>query len=97
MRGHGPARASSSAGVVRSLPTEYGKRDGSGAPLAQSVNIIGGAISGGDEAPAAPAAQEPMPATAQEALIPEPAKAKPVPSITPGEDALPFDDGGIIL
>ena len=31
------------------------------------------------------------------AVIPEPAKAKPAPSITPGEDALPFDDGGIIL
>ena len=95
--GQGPARASSTAGVVRALPTEYGKRDGSGAPLAQSVNIIGGALSGGNDDSAVSAAQEPLPATRQEALIPEPPKAKAAPAITPGDDALPFDDGGVIL
>ncbi|MEF9874530.1 MAG: DNA topoisomerase IV, partial [Glutamicibacter sp.] len=93
----GPARASSTAGVVRALPTEYGKRDGSGAPLAQSVNIIGGTIAGGHDALAAPAAQDLQATARQEALIPEPTKAKAAPAITPGEDALPFDDGGVIL
>jgi DNA gyrase subunit A len=39
--GRGPARASSSTGVARSLPSEFGRRDGSGVPLAQSVDEIG--------------------------------------------------------
>ena len=36
--GHGPAKASSSAGVARSLPQEHGRRDGSGIPLSQAVD-----------------------------------------------------------
>ncbi|WP_372498012.1 DNA gyrase/topoisomerase IV subunit A [Sinomonas terrae] len=39
--GHGPAKASSSAGVARSLPTEPGRRDGSGVPLSQTVEEVG--------------------------------------------------------
>ncbi|MDP9885121.1 DNA gyrase subunit A [Sinomonas atrocyanea] len=39
--GRGPARASSSAGVARSLPSEFGRRDGSGVTLAQSVDAVG--------------------------------------------------------
>jgi DNA gyrase subunit A len=39
--GRGPARASSSAGVARSLPSEFGRRDGSGVTLAQSVDEVG--------------------------------------------------------
>ncbi|WP_430295055.1 DNA gyrase/topoisomerase IV subunit A [Sinomonas sp. B1-1] len=39
--GPGPAKASSSAGVARSLPSEHGRRDGSGVPLAQSVDEVG--------------------------------------------------------
>ena len=39
--GHGPARASSAAGVARSLPQEHSRRDGSGVPLSQSVDLIG--------------------------------------------------------
>ncbi|WP_425471514.1 DNA gyrase/topoisomerase IV subunit A [Sinomonas susongensis] len=39
--GHGPAKASSSAGVARSLPTEPGRRDGSGVPLSQAVEEVG--------------------------------------------------------
>jgi len=39
--GRGPARASSAAGVARSLPQEHGRRDGSGVPLSQSVDLIG--------------------------------------------------------
>jgi DNA gyrase subunit A len=39
--GRGPAKASSSAGVARSLPSEHGRRDGSGVPLTQSVDEVG--------------------------------------------------------
>ncbi|NUP75529.1 MAG: DNA topoisomerase IV, partial [Sinomonas sp.] len=39
--GHGPAKASSNAGVARSLPTEHGRRDGSGVPLSQAVEAVG--------------------------------------------------------
>ncbi|WP_423246834.1 DNA gyrase/topoisomerase IV subunit A [Sinomonas puerhi] len=39
--GRGPAKASSAAGVARSLPSEHGRRDGSGVPLSQSVDEIG--------------------------------------------------------
>jgi DNA gyrase subunit A len=39
--GHGPAKASSSAGVARSLPQEHGRRDGSGIPLSQAVDVVG--------------------------------------------------------
>jgi len=39
--GHGPAKASSAAGVARSLPQEHGRRDGSGVPLSQAVEAIG--------------------------------------------------------
>ncbi|GAB3249916.1 DNA gyrase/topoisomerase IV subunit A [Arthrobacter pigmenti] len=39
--GHGPAKAASSKGVARALPTEYSRRDGSGVPLSQTVELIG--------------------------------------------------------
>ncbi|MFJ4284497.1 DNA topoisomerase (ATP-hydrolyzing) subunit A [Paenarthrobacter nicotinovorans] len=39
--GHGPAKASSAAGVARALPLEHGRRDGSGVPLSQPVEAIG--------------------------------------------------------
>lgn len=39
--GIGPAKAVSSAGVARTLPTEFGPRDGSGVLLAQSIDAIG--------------------------------------------------------
>ena len=39
--GHGPAKASSLAGVARSLPGEHGRRDGSGIPLSQAIDTIG--------------------------------------------------------
>ncbi|WP_432245914.1 DNA gyrase/topoisomerase IV subunit A [Arthrobacter sp. G.S.26] len=53
--GHGPAKASSLAGVARSLPQEHGRRDGSGIPLSQAVDAIGPAMAWeapGDEAKA---------------------------------------------
>lgn len=57
--GQGPARASSTAGIVRALPTEYAKRDGSGAPLAQSINILGGTLSVNGAQPAPVVQDEP--------------------------------------
>lgn len=39
--GIGPAKAVSAAGVARTLPGEFGARDGSGVPLAQAVDAIG--------------------------------------------------------
>ena len=39
--GVGPAKAASSGGVARSLPTEHGARDGSGVMLTQSIGIAG--------------------------------------------------------
>ncbi len=39
--GHGPAKAASSNGVSRALPNEYGRRDGSGVPLSQTVELVG--------------------------------------------------------
>ncbi|MFJ4208188.1 DNA topoisomerase (ATP-hydrolyzing) subunit A [Paenarthrobacter sp. NPDC089675] len=43
--GHGPAKASSAAGVARALPHEHGRRDGSGVPLSQPVEAIGPSMS----------------------------------------------------
>lgn len=42
--GHGPAKAASAAGVARSLPQEHGRRDGSGVPLSQPVDVVGPAM-----------------------------------------------------
>jgi DNA gyrase subunit A len=39
--GHGPAKAAGSNGVARALPTEHGRRDGSGIPLAHPVDAVG--------------------------------------------------------
>ncbi|WP_457966782.1 DNA topoisomerase IV subunit A [Arthrobacter sp. D1-29] len=50
--GHGPAKASSLAGVARSLPQEHGRRDGSGIPLSQPVDVIGPAMAWPDPDPA---------------------------------------------
>jgi DNA gyrase subunit A len=47
--GHGPAKASSLAGVARSLPQEHGRRDGSGVPLSQPVDVIGPAMAWPDQ------------------------------------------------
>jgi DNA gyrase subunit A len=43
--GHGPAKASAASGVTRSLPTEHGRRDGSGIPLSQAVEAVGPSLS----------------------------------------------------
>jgi DNA gyrase subunit A len=51
--GHGPARASSLAGVARALPQEHGRRDGSGIPLSQAIDAIGPSMTWSDTAEAA--------------------------------------------
>ncbi|MBD8045026.1 DNA topoisomerase IV subunit A [Arthrobacter sp. Sa2BUA2] len=43
--GHGPAKAAAANGVARALPTEHGRRDGSGVPLASPVDHIGPSLS----------------------------------------------------
>ncbi|QDW29515.1 DNA topoisomerase IV subunit A [Arthrobacter sp. KBS0702] len=48
--GHGPAKASSLAGVARSLPGEHGRRDGSGIPLSQAIDAIGPSVAWAEEA-----------------------------------------------
>ena len=44
--GHGPGKAVSAAGVARSLPTEYGRRDGSGVGIDRAVAAVGPALTG---------------------------------------------------
>ena len=85
--GPGPARASSPAGVVRALPTEYGKRDGSGAPLAQSIAILGGILPQETAAATRAADQAPAPVAVPETKIGHELV----------EDTLPFSDGGVIV
>ncbi|MFD1214369.1 DNA topoisomerase (ATP-hydrolyzing) subunit A [Arthrobacter sp. GCM10027362] len=43
--GHGPAKAAADNGAARTLPTEHGRRDGSGVPLAQAVDAVGPSFS----------------------------------------------------
>ncbi|MEQ4518297.1 DNA topoisomerase IV subunit A [Pseudarthrobacter sp. B907] len=50
--GHGPAKASSLAGVARSLPGEHGRRDGSGIPLSQAIDAIGPSMAWASDEPA---------------------------------------------
>lgn len=68
--GAGPARGASKGGMARALPLEYGRRDGSGVPLTQAVEIMGpagsvaalkpadDAVAAGAETPAGTAAAD---------------------------------------
>ncbi|MEE2569659.1 DNA topoisomerase IV subunit A [Pseudarthrobacter sp. J64] len=64
--GHGPAKASSAAGVARSLPQEHGRRDGSGVPLSQAIDVVGPAMAWPEAASGEATAQE---TTAQESTV----------------------------
>ncbi|HET8878541.1 MAG TPA: DNA topoisomerase IV subunit A [Arthrobacter sp.] len=55
--GHGPAKASSLAGVARSLPLEHGRRDGSGIPLSQAIDAIGPSMAWADQQAGEPASE----------------------------------------
>ncbi|WP_181033506.1 DNA topoisomerase (ATP-hydrolyzing) subunit A [Arthrobacter sp. SX1312] len=78
--GHGPARAASANGVARALPTEHGRRDGSGVPLTQQIDAVGPNLVGLIEAtrPAVPEVGGPTAAASQPG--------------DPARDALPDDD-----
>lgn len=108
--GHGPAKAASAAGVARALPTEHGRRDGSGVPLAQQVDALGGTLNGMD-AGASGAAAEPNASastgaggsgadrTESGAALPaglpgEPSRRAPL--AAPEEDSLPFGGSGVL-
>ncbi|MDO5742834.1 MAG: DNA topoisomerase IV subunit A [Micrococcaceae bacterium] len=84
--GAGPARASSAAGVVRALPTEYSRRDGSGVPLAQGIDLLGGmpvVESAADEAQGA-------------GELPAAGTSTRAPLKAPEADSKPFADSGVV-
>ncbi len=86
--GAGPARASSAAGVVRALPTEYAKRDGSGVPLAQGIDLLGGTpVAEGTETSGA---------WAPDGRLPLPGSSTRAPLAAPAEDSVPFADSGVV-
>ncbi len=106
--GHGPARASTSGGVARALPTEFGRRDGSGVPLTQSLDVIGPAFA--LRAAAESGTQAAAPASSGTAAQPVPSGDLPqhasyaagatapraAAAAAPGEDSDPFADGGAV-
>ncbi|THJ67509.1 DNA topoisomerase IV subunit A [Arthrobacter echini] len=69
--GHGPARAASANGVARALPTEHGRRDGSGVPLTQRIDAVGPSLSGLVEAPDAGSAVSTAPSVPPRAAAPD--------------------------
>ena len=80
--GAGPARGASKGGMARALPLEYGRRDGSGVPLTQAVEIMGpagsvAALKPADDAVAA-GTETPAGTAAADAVQAEPATAKTV-------------------
>ncbi|GHD01151.1 DNA topoisomerase (ATP-hydrolyzing) [Zhihengliuella salsuginis] len=106
--GRGPAKASSAAGISRALPTEHGRRDGSGVPLAQRIDLLAGSVGGLDpeagaadgpapQADAAPAADRAPSRTAEPTLDSllddEPRRA---PLAAPEQDSIPFGDPGVV-
>ncbi|WP_237223786.1 DNA gyrase/topoisomerase IV subunit A [Rothia nasisuis] len=75
--GVGPAKAVSSAGVARTLPTEFGPRDGSGVLLAQSIDAIGPnyrALT--SPAPVSAASEEPTDQTKAQVAVDGPVEAE---------------------
>ncbi|MBG6085676.1 DNA gyrase/topoisomerase IV subunit A [Zhihengliuella flava] len=87
--GHGPARASSAAGVARALPTEHGRRDGSGVPLAQRVDLLAGSLS-----EATPSSSDETPAVGEAATGTSGTQRPPL--AAPEQDSIPFDDAGVL-
>ncbi len=77
--GHGPARAASANGVPRALPTEHGRRDGSGVPLSQPIDAVGPSLPGLDEA------SRPVPAAGRQVAGP-PGRGGPAPAAGAADD-----------
>lgn len=87
--GHGPAKASSATGVVRSLPTEHGNRDGSGVALSTSIELIGPNL--GEASPTLDTVTPSQPAS-EVKIPPAPARSpKPIPEATQEAFELPED------
>ncbi len=84
--GAGPARASSAAGVVRALPTEYSRRDGSGVPLAQGIDLLGGM----------PVVEPVADETTGTVELPAPGTSTRAPLKAPEADSEPFADSGAV-
>ena len=84
--GAGPARASSAAGVVRALPTEYSRRDGSGVPLAQGIDLLGGM-------PVVESAPDEAPGVGE---LPAAGTSTRAPLKAPEADSKPFADSGVV-
>ncbi|SEE22752.1 DNA gyrase subunit A [Arthrobacter alpinus] len=86
--GHGPAKASTSSGVVRALPVEHGHRDGSGVALGAAIDLVGPSLDGA--APAnpgvAPTTAAAAPPVSAPAVDPE-----PIPATTQEAFELPLD------
>ncbi|MBM7050709.1 DNA topoisomerase (ATP-hydrolyzing) subunit A [Rothia sp. ZJ1223] len=88
--GVGPAKAVSAAGVARTLPTEFGARDGSGVPLVQAIVAVGPSyeVTQPRTAPAASAALAPNLEDARPEEPTQPSPQKPVTDDEPSENAL---------
>jgi DNA gyrase subunit A len=89
--GHGPAKASTSSGVVRALPVEHGHRDGSGVALSAVIDLVGPSLGShgmGSEAQATPAAAAPAALTSPPAPAVDP---EPIPASTQEAFELPLD------
>ncbi|GAA4369663.1 DNA gyrase/topoisomerase IV subunit A [Paeniglutamicibacter cryotolerans] len=90
--GRGPARASSTAGVLRALPTEHGRRDGSGVPLAQGIDLLGGLPSAKGAAGTGPQGL----GSGTSAGLPAPGTATRAPLAAPETDSVPFAGSGVV-
>ena len=97
--GHGPAKASTMAGVVRTLPIEHGHRDGSGVALSAGIDLLGPSLvspTGAAEAGSSGATAEPAAAVQAPGRAPAPRQAPvndpaPIPSATQEAFELPLD------
>ncbi len=89
--GHGPAKASTSSGVVRALPVEHGHRDGSGIALTAGIDLVGPSFAASDGA-LPPAAAAPAPAVGPGPVPPAPTHdPSPIPDSTQEAFELPLD------
>ncbi len=93
--GHGPAKASTSSGVVRALPVEHGHRDGSGVALSAAIDLVGPSLSsngtgpeGADQAGAGTVSAAPTAQTSPSAPAADP---EPIPASTQEAFELPLD------
>ncbi|WP_425864385.1 DNA gyrase/topoisomerase IV subunit A [Arthrobacter sp. TWP1-1] len=88
--GHGPAKASTSSGVVRALPVEHGNRDGSGVALSAAIDLVGPSLGSQGTGPEGPGTAQA--ATPPQSAPPAPAAdPEPMPTSTQEAFELPLD------